>query len=323
MEPLQIAEAAFAIFLPEPAAKRAAARKDNLRFVHYTGADSAVGMLKNHEVWMRKPSTMNDFSEIQHGRFCLDFMWKNSPVGARLKELLEGMFPGLIKEVEAEFDGSWIDLNANTFLACLSEHPGGVEDEIGRLSMWRAYGSVALVLNPTIFMAATPKLHAYSYAVTYRTTEQCVDAFAEVVRRVEANREFLVQLGKPYIHWWVAETLRNTVLCTKHPGFAEEREWRIIYRAGADPNPLIEEEVEVIRGTAQPVAKLRFKPYADDPELAGLQVRDLVERIIIGPTQYPLAMYDAFRKLLQKAGVEENQAAGRVKISNIPLRVPM
>jgi hypothetical protein len=49
-----------------------------------------------------------------------------------------------------------------------------------------------------------------------------------------------------------------------------------------------------------------------------IEIPSLINRIIIGPTQYPWAMWKAFVTLLSEAGVEN--AASKVFTSDIPLR---
>jgi hypothetical protein len=53
-------------------------------------------------------------------------------------------------------------------------------------------------------------------------------------------------------------------------------------------------------------------------EVTGVGIPQLVERIIIGPSEYPFPMYQAFKAVLEEAGVEN--AGSRVIISGIPLR---
>jgi hypothetical protein len=73
----------------------------------------------------------------------------------------------------------------------------------------------------------------------------------------------------------------------------------------------------VIGGIPQPIYKI---PLKDIPEegFVGAEIPALIERIIIGPTQFPLVTYEAFVELLSKAGVAEAQK--KVFISDIPLR---
>jgi hypothetical protein len=52
--------------------------------------------------------------------------------------------------------------------------------------------------------------------------------------------------------------------------------------------------------------------------LSDLDVRNIFDRLIIGPTQYPWVMYDAFVKALVAAGIPD--ADKRVWPSDIPIR---
>ena len=63
----------FEIFFPFAFHRVAEAAASNRRLVYYTNADTAVSMIRNREVWMRKSSLMNDYREIEHGFDCLNF----------------------------------------------------------------------------------------------------------------------------------------------------------------------------------------------------------------------------------------------------------
>jgi hypothetical protein len=41
------------------------------KFVHYTSAETALKIIQNEQVWMRKSLVMNDFMEIEYGLECL------------------------------------------------------------------------------------------------------------------------------------------------------------------------------------------------------------------------------------------------------------
>ncbi|WP_320290787.1 hypothetical protein [Mesorhizobium album] len=61
-------------------------------------------------------------------------------------------------------------------------------------------------------------------------------------------------------------------------------------------------------------------PLADVPEegLTGITVPELVDRVIIGPTNFPFEMREAIVELLAAKGVED--AESQVIVSDIPLR---
>ncbi|MBX4971088.1 DUF2971 domain-containing protein [Rhizobium binae] len=111
--------------------------------------------------------------------------------------------------------------------------------------------------------------------------------------------------------------LRSVAMCTKHPGFHEEKEWRIMHTRGLDDQGALTLDVEPVNGIPQPVFKIPSKDHAQSGML-GISIPDILERVIIGPTQYPLAVYDALVIELEAIGVKD--AATKVVYSNIPLR---
>ena len=306
----------FGIFLPYFRDKRAHSEQTRQRFAHYTSADSAVKMLNSEEVWLRKSSVMNDFSEIEFGIGCLDRAWR-SPAGVQFKQLLNSMFEGSAGRIENMFEQQLPQMRYDTYLACISEHDED-ENRFGRLSMWRAYGNVAIVLNPQNFMReATGKMQTYSNPVDYHTPESFQAQFEAMVARAVYDLDYLKAQGESAIWSWVLFMMRQIALCTKHKGFSEEREWRVIHAPNPEPSPLIRKEVEVIRNVAQPVVKLKLMNLPEDG-IIGLDTARFVERIIIGPSQYPHVQQEAFATLLAKKGVVNPYE--RITISDIPLR---
>ena len=81
----------FGIFHPHNLKKIAFALENNLRFVHYTTADTAIKIIRSKEVWMRKATSMNDFMEIQHGLDCLIPAYKKHK--KKFEIVFNGMFP--------------------------------------------------------------------------------------------------------------------------------------------------------------------------------------------------------------------------------------
>jgi hypothetical protein len=72
----------------------------------------------------------------------------------------------------------------------------------------------------------------------------------------------------------------------------------------------------VIRGVPQPVYKIPLQNITEINLVAAIP--ELFDRIIIGPTQYPLALGEAFQELLTEAGVKDPE--NKICISDIPLR---
>ena len=74
---------------------------------------------------------------------------------------------------------------------------------------------------------------------------------------------------------------------------------------------------ETITGVPQTVYKI---PLENNPvgNVIGISIPELVERVIIGPSEYALPLHEAFKIALEDAGVES--ASSKVIISGIPLR---
>jgi hypothetical protein len=307
----QIAE----IFVPEDAERRSKLG----RLVHYTTAEAAYNILTGKQIWLRNALLMNDFSEIQYGMTCLQTAWV-SAAGAKLQEWLDRVIPGLKDKIVSTFDSHAYGLKVATFMTALSEHHDD-EDDLGRLSMWRAYGGkngVALVLNPPIFQGTTDQLRAYSSPVRYESIAEFQRTFEALVERLLANEAHLQQMDQEGLAFGFFLTFRLFVLCTKHPGFHEEREWRVFH------SPLIEggskwlrKEPCVIGGVPQEVVKLSLENDAD-AGVTGLSPAELINRVIIGPSAQPLPTYHALFDALTFAGIDN--PGERLWMSEIPLR---
>lgn len=308
---------AFQIFHPYAFRKVVDALAQGTRFVHYTSADAAMGVFQYQEVWMRKSSCMNDFMEIEHGFECLNAAYKN--LHGIFKDTLDGMFPGFCGKLEAKFNGWLPHFRADTYIACISEHNDD-EDTVGRLSMWRAYGGatgVAIVMNGSPFLSSSDALKVYTSPVAYLNKNDFEKEFGTLLLEISNNRDWLITQGEDFIFNRIFETFRFAILCTKHPGFHEEKEWRIIYTPTYNRSDRLIPDIQSIRGAPQPICKIPLKDIPEE-ELMGIEIPNFVDRVIIGPTQYPMAIREAFVTLLKEAGMQD--APNRVFVSDIPLR---
>jgi hypothetical protein len=287
------------------------------RFVHYTSAYAGMSMLKTKEVWMRKASLMNDFSEIEYGLKTLISAYRKDI--QPLKMAIENISKGLSCEVEKLFDSWQYSIRNDTFITSISEHDDD-EDQLGRLSMWRAYGgvaSVAFVLNSHVFISNSEVLGVASSPVAYLTDEKMDKYMKDLTASLTENKEYLCKREPSEILGWLFQALRFAATCTKHPGFHEEREWRIVYTPRLDGSNRMKREITAIGGVPQPIYKI---PLKDDIEngLTGAEIPKLIDRIIIGPSRHPVELRETFVELLADAGMPD--ASKRVCISEIPLR---
>lgn len=294
------------------------ARENNLRFVQYTSADSAIKMLRTKSVWLRNTGCMNDYGEIEFGieRVVSYF---SSDLATPLWAALDAIHDGLSKDVKNRFDAWRFDLSQETYVACLSEHDDR-EDALGRLSMWRAYGGdsgVAIVINPTAMLSDSDATHAYTFPVFYKTDEEINSIFGQFVGRISQAGDFLKQIPRETISWYAFSFLQAFALSLKHPAFREEREWRIVYRPNQYPNGKLRKIVEVVRGIPQKIYVLDLK---DIPEqgFVGVELPKLIDRVLIGPTEHANTMKKAIVHELELVGVTD--ADLKVFVTNIPLR---
>lgn len=306
------------IFFPDSLSRLGDIIATGGRFVHYTSAEVAVSIIQNKSIWMRNAMTMNDFSEVEHGLKCVREAWK-SDVGTRLQRAIDAIHEGVSEAAAKQFDQWQPDMRHGTYLTCVSEHPPE-EDEHGRLSMWRAYGGrsgIALVMNVEPFAATTDELKAYSSPVFYATAADFLVRMANMAAQLEQNADALRALTPDSLQANVFTALRFAALCTKHPAFKEEREWRVVYSPNLAQSPLIKPAVKAIRGIPQIVQSI---PLVNDPDngMHGADIPSLIHRVIIGPTEDVGAVYDAFCSILFEAGVENPKE--RVWASHIPLR---
>lgn len=309
------------IFYPLAMKTIGEARRKKTRFAYYTTADVGVSILRNKEMWMRNTKLMNDWQEFQYGFDLLNNAYK-SPAGSRLNAALDSCFAGLAEKVRNSFN-AWVPgIQLGTYISCISEHAveKPSEDEHGRLSMWRAYGGrngVAFILHGSPFYDAPDKnVGVVVSPVAYLDEEGFNAQFSDVVANIETNRAALMEIGELSIQSWLFEMFRMATLCTKHPGFSEEQEWRLLANPVMWPSPLYSPDILTVRGTPQTVLKIKLAAY---PELGiqSLEPANLVERIIIGPCDAPEVTFAAFKGLLAQAGCDERTP---VVTSGIPLR---
>lgn len=307
---------------PYAIAKMEAAKSNDTKFVHYTSAANALSIIKNQKVWMRNASEMNDFSEVQHGQSCLAAAWNDKTQGARFKGLLEGIESGLVDRLAHSFNQREYDRVRESFIISVSEHGNGPidEDKYGRLSMWRAYGgntNVALVMNNGPFLRESSATNAFTSPVFYGDPENFVKEFKKVVDILEQEISTARQLGGDAVLRIFQNVFHFTALSTKHPGFAEEREWRVILSPTMFPSDKVGFDLEVVNGVPQRVYKFPLVDYPDE-SFVGATLPNLLEKIIIGPTASSMTIFDALGGALVQAGVQDGFS--RVKVSNIPLR---
>lgn len=305
------------IFRPYATKKAGYAARTGQQFIHYTSASTASLILRNAEIWMRQSSAMNDYREIEFGQACIRHAWHEH------RQRFDRVFGQVDVAIAPKLWGwlcSWEQrVRTETYLTCVSEHRSR-ENHHGRLSMWRAYGGnngVGLVVDGAPLLRVSDALGAYASPVGYHTLKSFSGAFSGLLDRAEGSLDFLVQQGADQVYQELCHTLHYAMLCTKHEGFRDEREWRIVRSPAFTIPPALPARVEVIADVPQTILALKLK---DHPSLGlvGIEIPKLVKRVIVGPTQYPLIVAEALSRCLKAAGIRSPEEI--IAFSDIPLR---
>lgn len=293
-----------------------------LRFVHYTSADAALKIIKSKRLWMRNAACMSDFREVQHGLDLLDRLFFHPAKTEIFINALDPCTPGAAGDAINLFKRWRSEIRDSTFITSVSEHDY-VEDFHGRLSMWRGFGTnaprVAIVLKVPKSSSVLVGLNVIFSPVAYLREGDVDEVLQEVITSVGLNYEFLRSIDSQLVMGSVFFMLLAAVTCLKHEGFREEREWRAIYCPKLIPSTLLESNIEIVAGVPQLVYHLPLDGTAS-PAFGDIDFARIFDRLIIGPSQFPDVMVEAFRDSLTNAGISD--VHDRVCKSGIPVRIP-
>lgn len=294
-----------------------------IKFAHYTSAQVAVDIIKARDedrcLWLRNAMLMNDFSEIEYGQQLLRLTLTNEQLCNRLIEACNGIHESILSAFTM-MDQEVYAIKRNTYLLSLALHKGA-ELHQGKLSMWRAYGgdaNVCILLNPEAFMTPQTAYDVVIAPVDYGGPSKFVAGIAHIVEAMIANRDALRQIDPETVKTNLKYAVDVMILSTKHPGFEEENEWRIIHRAQLAPvanSP--PSKIVSINGIVQ---KVFYLPMRNIPEhqVQNADINSLLFKILIGPTPNPNLVWEGFVTLLDENGVKD--AVDKVIACNIPLR---
>lgn len=189
--------------------------------------------------------------------------------------------------------------------------------------MWRAYcckpDGVALVLNTEAFRLESNALNAYSSPVFYGTVGEFHAKFREMLANISANAETIRSaMSAQDVLGAVFMAILFGAVCLKHPGFEEEKEWRVIHMPAIKQPSLLRRREVTIRGKEETIFEI---PLKDAPEqgLVGIEVKDLMNHIVIGPSNRTETIRAALADALAKRRIKN--PASRIVASEIPLRL--
>ena len=247
----------------------------------------------------------------------------NSPAGQNFKEALNSIKSNLFDYAMKCVEIWERNVLTDTFITCLSSHFPS-ENQHGRLSMWRAYGNTALVVNNSPFLDENAYPGIYSLLVHYWNQSDFNSELSKVAKLIDDNNCIFENETESLIEQGIYSLLLSTAIGTKHPGFEEEMELRVF------TIPSIHFTIPSIHGTCGKIVKRIVTIHGVPQEVVILSlIRDpdngvqldipsILDNIIVGPTPYPFSMQKAFVQVLEKVGV--GNPRDRVSVSEIPLR---
>jgi hypothetical protein len=301
------------LFSEQKVSKFESMKSSGRKLAYYTNADTALKIITGKSIWMRNASLMNDFEEIEYGRNALSLYWDRNDIDIRA--LLDAVHPDLYDKIISRWEEVDSSISKNTFLLSLSEYE---DDDRGRLSMWRGYGGgqagVAFVFNPEQLGSISKN---ELFPVKYGAPEFEASADA-IIASIPSLSRFVNKLDIDVIVDSIVKAVQDLVLTTKHPGFREEAEWRVIVSSDLTDFNAANLKVESIRGVPERI----FKIGATSDSALLLQNDDfnkLIYKIVVGPCRHPASLEEALKVSLQKDDSTSN-LSNCVVASDIPLR---
>lgn len=307
----------FDVMFPYNAGRLDDIKQHGRKFAHYTTAETALAILSGECIWLRNVEVMNDHSEISHGTGLLRQALEGQD-GRDFIDLINTVHDGISNTVVTWLVQETYDARATTYMTSLCEH--GPADWLGTLSMWRSYGGptagVALILNAEPELEPGIDMGTHLSPVLYGGHDEFNAQFKRVLDGLRANLPLLASVKDMTAAQVIVSALQFALLSSKHKGFAEEKEWRVLYLENQhQTDSPVKRRVRSIGGVPQVVYELPLNKRAGVPQL---NWDKLLHGILIGPSLYPEVIQRAFQVELKRLGVGRFDQI--VEISDIPLR---
>lgn len=294
---------------------------ERLLLAHYTSIPTLEGIMANDELWFSNPLFMNDLDELRFGM-------NESAREIRQSQEIEKscgsderykLFLEYFDQVFTEFSE---EQAFDVYVLCLSRH--GEKQDDGLLSMWRGYGGngngAAIIFDAqklnvnenSPFIAS--KVEYMSTSERLKWIEKKCKDFSAILQAADvSNRQLKIAVDALF------ELMKLHSIFTKHNGFSEECEWRVVYMRKPDQHPQLDEMLHyaIGRNGVEPKLKLKIKPI-DGITTNDFSLDKIVHKIILGPTvSSPLAIL-AVKRMLEK--LNKVEIARTLTASSTPFR---
>lgn len=288
---------------------------------HYTSVATFDQIVSNDEIWLSNPLYMNDLEELRFGM-------NEGAVIFRSHKKLQGALRtkenhlNLVQKFDFLFNKFDREHAFDIYILCLSEHEKSDND--GVLSMWRGYGAnaggLAIVFDTNKFEENNEspfilgKVKYGSVSDRCQWIEEKIDDISECIDSYQLTDSDIFSIAHNFI-----ERLKIFSLFTKHIGFHEEKEWRIVYMKERDYNKTLTGMLSYAVGQRGAEPKLKVKISSISGILQNdLSLETIVERVILGPTTATTLAAKSIQRMLEEQG--KAQMADRLIPSTIPFR---
>ncbi|WP_288960891.1 DUF2971 domain-containing protein [uncultured Sulfitobacter sp.] len=288
---------------------------------HYTSMTNLENILTNNELWLSNPLHMNDLEEVRFGVLSgMNIIERHEELAASLGN--DDRRKRFSEHLHRTFNDYSNEHVIDLYLVCFSKQEP--DDNDGKLSMWRGYGQngrgAAIVFDASKVKVTEDSPLALA-PVQYGTQEQRRSA---IERKITDVARLISQSSIPddYMEHLADVIFKRICLYaifTKHSGFAEESEWRLVYLKDRDKAATLEPYLSYFNGPNgfEPKLKLPLAPIKGAVDET-LDLSSVVHRVIVGPTvSSPLARR-SIERMLEKIGKPELKS--KIWMSEIPYR---
>ena len=291
-------------------------------FAHYTSIQVLESIMKTDQVWFSSPLLMNDKQEMLHGLDLGTKFFNDSPeiTQACTTEHRAVALRELYRRYLVDF---YTNHALQVYVLCLSEFNPDQPD--GLLSMWRGYGSngngAALVFD-TGLINRRDEMPMIVSKVTYASdTERIFKLRAKFVQFAAALASLPVPDEQLYhFAFHIFNWVKVFALTSKHDGFEEEREWRLIYMPERDTGCVLKPNISYYIGPRGPEPKLKLPigPIPIDP-IPAWSFADILDRIVLGPALSNPLTKIAVERMLSEC--KKDHFIPKLRSSTIPFRM--
>jgi hypothetical protein len=288
---------------------------------HYTSIETAFNILQTKQVLMGNPFLMNDRNEA---RFGLDQALKLIKMNVKIDDTISSPTQRkiFIESFESFVDHFQYADYMNLFVFCCSEHAEGEEN--GKLSMWRGYGGngkgAAIVFDTRNLDTATPSPFLI-IKVRYMSDEGRINWIKNKILEFcnYAKGKIFSDLEMHTLAFFLFQAIKIFSITSKHYGFEEENEWRVIYLDDRDDlNLKGQRQNHIITSKGlEPRLIYRFSDIKNS-QYQEILAEELIHKIILGPSSEGHFALETFKRVLDRQGFANIR--NRVVSSSIPFR---